>query len=345
MARSIRGQEFANRAADSRYPLIPAATALDTTSQFTIPNDFLAGLYLSIPADTGFDAGSFRVSKVIYARARCSVFISANVGSTVYLLGQFDVLEQLATSQLAANGYAFSLFTPADGFGDVRGRLMVGGIDSLKLQPQGVYEFTQAAAGISTDCIRPMLRRVSAIEVVNSSGQTYRLTGTVRLRAGDNASLTIETVDGLPVVVFDAVDGSQLNDQLQCDTASGTIVRRINGLPGNNQGEVTLLGSNCLTVQPQQTGLQLLNACSEPCASCSEAEALKSLVDPFVTQVPTLVSLANRIDMAVTQFQLNALASQGNACGSTDDPCDEQTQDTQVAKDSADAFDWFKRSL
>jgi hypothetical protein len=318
---------------------------LDQTGQFTIPNDFLAGLYLSVPADIGFDPGSFRVSKVIYARARCSVFISAVVGTTSIVIGQFDVLEQLAVTQLAAYGYAFALFTPADGYGDIRGRLMVGGLDSLKLQPQGVYEFTQAAAGISVDCVRPMLRRVSAIEVVNASGQTFRLTGTVRLKAGDNANLTIKTEAGKPVVVFDAVDGSQLNDQKQCDVNSGTIIKRINGLPGNNQGEVTLIGSNCLTVQPQQMGLQLLNACSEPCASCKEAEALKSLVDPFVTQVPTLVSLANRIDMAVTQFQLNALAAQGNACASGENPCADQQQQAADAQGSGNAWNWFRQTL
>lgn len=345
MSRTIRGNEFANRSADSKYPLHPAATGVDTTGAFTIPNDFLVGLYLSVPADSGFSPESFHVRQIIYTRARCSVVIGAVSGTTTLAVGQFDVIETQAAAQLLTYGYAFSTFTAADAYAEFTGRLMVGGLDSLKLQPQGVYQFTPITAGISVDCVRPKLRHISAFEVVNNSGQVFRLTGIVRLTGGTNANVRIAVEGGQRVVVFDAVDGSQLNDQMNCQQITSTTIKTVNGLPGNSDGEINLIGSRCLEIAPQQQGLQLTNGCSEPCASCEEAQALKSLVDPFVTQVPTLTSLINRIDIMVSQLQSNIAMSTSNACGTSDDPCEDAQVQAQNISRQASAFNWFRRNL
>jgi len=345
MSRIIRGNEFANRSADSRYPLHPAATGVDDSGAFAIPNDFLVGLYLAVPADSGFVPSSFHIQKIIYTAARCSAIIGASTPTSTITLGQFDVIATAAESQIATYGYAFTTFTALPAYAEITGRLMIGGLDSLKLQPQGVYQFTALTAGISVDCVRPKLRHVSALEVVNASGQTFRLTGVVRLVGGTNANLRLAVEGGQRVVVFDAVDGSQLNDQMQCQQITSTQIKTLNGLPGNSEGEVTLIGSRCLEIAPQQQGLQLTNGCSEPCASCEEAQALKSLVDPFVTQVPTLASLINRIDMMVSQLQANISMSTGNACGNTDDPCeDAQTQAAITARQN-NALAWFRGIL
>lgn len=316
MARIIRGNEFTNRSADSRYPLMPSATAEDTTGLFKIPNDLLAGLYLAVPADLLFDPSSFQITEIMHTHALCTIFIGAKLNSQLVEIGRFDISRSNLENQISKYGYGFSLFQGGTQYSDFRGRLIIGGIAGLTKSPQGQFTFNYNGAGLSVDCIRPMIRHVNGVEIETASGQLFRLNGTIRLRAGNNAIVRLEVNEGEPVVVFDAVDTSQLNEQLQCDETTGVAIRRINGLRGNAQREINLIGSRCLEVQPQDIGIELINRCSEPCASCEEAEAVKSLVDPFATQVPTLIGLINRLEAAINQMQITMLLSRGR-----DDSC------------------------
>lgn len=315
MSRNVRGVEFADRASDGRYPLIPLATATDTSELFALPNDFLVGLYLAIPADLQIRPGRVFISRIINTTSLVSLFVTADIGNTLVEIGRFDISRAVANSQIDRHGYGLAVFEGATNYEDLRGRVTVHSFANMELQPQGEFTFEYAATGIEPDCIRPHIRHVSSLEIVQPNGN-LRLGGAVRLAAGNNTRLRVEVVDGQPTVYIDALDASDLNEQLECEFGPAPPIRRINGLTGDSQRAITLIGSRCLEIQPLVSELQLRNRCSEPCASCDEAEAVRSLVDPFRTQIPTLIGLANRLDAAITQTQLNVLASKGgqDAC-------------------------------
>jgi hypothetical protein len=311
MGRIIRNAEFTNRSADSRYPLLPTATAKDASSVFELPNDFLVGLYLAVPSDLQINPTTYHVTSVTNVNNRTVVSVGGALGGTIVTVGRFDVLWQSTRTQILAKGYGVATFVGAGQYSDIRGRLMIGSIDSISNQPQGTFSFNPIGGGLSIDCIRPVFRHLSSLQVLAASGQTYKLSGAVRLRGGDNVRLTVEVQDDQPVVVIDAVDATAFSESLDCDVATAAAsIKTINGLPGNNNREVTLVGSRCLTVDPLTFGIQLTNSCSEPCASCAEAEALKSMIEPFAIQIPMVTSVANRLDNAVTKMQQSIGSSQ-----------------------------------
>jgi hypothetical protein len=317
MTRIVRGVEFSDRASDSRYPFIPPASVTDSTGVFQIPNDFLVAAYLSIPADLQIEPGYVFVSRIVNSLSSVTLYVSARIAGEMVEIGQFDVSVASVGAQIQRNLYGVVLFKGAVGYEDLRGRVSVRSLENLALQPQGEFEFDFDAAGLEPDCIRPHLRHVAALEVEQPGG-VVRLGGTVRLAPGSNCRLRVEVVAGEQVVYFDALDASQLNEDLECEDGVSPPIRRINGISGDSQRAVELLGSRCLEIQSLSSEIQLRNRCSEPCASCEEAEQVRSLVAPFATQIPSLIGLANRVEQAVIQTQLNVASSRGgqSACQS-----------------------------
>lgn len=310
MSRYIRGVEWADRSTDSNYPLIPAATGLDETEVFQIPRDLLSGMTLGIPADLLLSPAKVWIRSFLHTSGLLSVRLSGIVNGVEKELGQFDISTSSLASQAETGGYAVAVFAGTEEFYDLRGQLLFRGLNGLERQPQGEFFFEFAAAGVDPDCVRPYIRHVSKLVVENNNESN--LTGAVRLAAGSNMRLRVEIEDDQPVVYFDALDASDLNEELECDFGTLPPIRRVNGLTGDAQRQLTLIGSRCLEPIPLENELQLRNRCSEPCASCDEAEAVKSLIAPFQAQVPTLVNLINRLDAAITATQANVGSSSGN---------------------------------
>lgn len=322
MTNYVRGVEWLDRAADSRYPLNPAATGLDNQSVFDIPNGLLLELYIAVPADLLIKPGYVWVSRILHTSSLVSIYLSADINNELVEIGRFDISQLAVRAQALRVGYGMSTFSGAVGFEDLRGWVVVGSLDSLALQPQGEFTFTFEAAGLDPDCIRPHIRHVSHLDVELTGGDV-RLDGALRLAAGNNMRMRVETEDGEPVVYLDAIDPTNLNSDLQCDYGVSPPIRFVNGLPGGASREITLLGSRCLEVQPAGSQLQLTNRCSEPCATCAESEALQALIAPFAQQIPTLVNLANRLEIAVLQTQANVTNSQtggGTPCSEPEAP-------------------------
>lgn len=317
MTRSYRGIEWLDRASDSRYPLVPMATARDTQDIFEIPNDLLVSVYLAIPADLLVSPGYVFISRVVHTSSVLILYISAEIDGDIELLGQFEVSVEAMRTAAERSGYGLTSFVPVTAYADVRGRLTIHDVNSLKNQPQGDFTFDFEGAGLDPDSIRPNIRHVSSIEV-EQNGSTLQLRGPVQLAAGDNVRFRVEVEDSEPVLYLDALDTTQLNEDLECDIGESPFVRRVNGIPGDSQRNVSIVGSRCLEVETGAAELHLRNRCSEPCASCDEAEAVRSLILPYQQQIPTLIGLLNRLDAAVTQTT-NAVAlstgGQGECAG------------------------------
>jgi hypothetical protein len=113
MGRIIRNAEFTNRSADSRYPLLPTATAKDASSVFELPNDFLVGLYLAVPSDLQINPTTYHVTSVTNVNNRTVVSVGGALGGTIVTVGRFDVLWQSTRTQILAKGYGVATFVGA----------------------------------------------------------------------------------------------------------------------------------------------------------------------------------------------------------------------------------------
>ena len=307
----LRNLEWLDRASGCRYPLQSLASAKDVSGVFELPNEFLASLYLAVPVDLRLNVGTVFISEVVYTPTLVTLTITGSINGTQTNFARADIGLLAIDNQIQAIGYGLSLFEGIGDYSDIRGRVAVARLDNLRLQPIGVYQFNYAGAGIDVDAIRPSIKQVSAIEVEREPGQYVRLSGAVRLRAGTNTRLRVTTEDAQPVVYIDAIDASSFNESLDCDTGSGASIRRINSIRGNSQREITIRESRCLAVSASGSSISLRNRCSEPCASCEEAEAVKAVVDPMAQQIPTLVNFIARLQASVDTQQQNIIMSRG----------------------------------
>ncbi|GIW89580.1 MAG: hypothetical protein KatS3mg109_0012 [Pirellulaceae bacterium] len=294
----IRNLEWLDRGSDSRYPLQSGATAKDRTGVFEIPNDFLASLYIAVPADLDMQLETARVGELIQARSQIIVRFFATINGSDVQFAQMTIGRLQAEKQIKAIGYALGLVTGVGSYSAVKGQAAIARMSIID-QPLGKFEFDYDGAGLDIDVLRPNIRFVSAVDVETQSGGFSRIDGPLRLRAGDNVQLRLVQEDGEPVVYFDALDGSQFNKQLECELGDLPPIRTINGIPGGPDRAVDIEQGRCLEASVTGSALGLRNECSEPCASCEEAETLKSAIDPLVEQIPTLVNFISRLEAAI----------------------------------------------
>lgn len=307
---TVRNQEWLDRASDSRYPFNWNASAVDETGTFAFPNDFLTSVYIAIPADLKLNLTTVHISEIIHTPTLITLSFQAAIDGEPVVFAKATLSVTGLEAQIEQVGYGFGLIEGELNYPDVRGRLTVARVDNLRLQPAGVFQFGYAATGLDTDALRPNIRHVSAIEI-ESAGSITRLNRVIRLKPGNNARLRVTTEDGEPVVYVDALDPTGFNDNLDCETTVAAAVRRINGLPGNSDREIFIQPSRCIEITPAGNALNLRNACSEPCAGCAEAEAIKSQIDPMAQQIPILTNFISRLTASVEAQQQAIAASQG----------------------------------
>lgn len=300
-----RNQEWLDRASDSRYPLISGTTARDLTGTFELPNDFLVSVYLAVPIDLQISPISVWISRITISPHFVQLVFSASVDDTDQVIARANV--SLAAAQAQINdpkmGYSHALLEGVSPFSDLRGQVMVARLENLAKQPVGVFDFDYQATALDPDCIRPHIRQVPAIEAELATDQYARLTGTVRLRAGANMRLRVVTENNEPVIYLDALDPTDLNDKLECDDSELTKpIYRINGIPGDAQGNYQLVSSRCMEITPASFGAALRNTCSEPCAGCTEVEPLASRVKAMENQLPALSNFVANLNVALQRM-------------------------------------------
>lgn len=307
----IRNLEWLDRASGNRYPLQPFASAVDVSGSFRLPNEFLASLYLAVPSDLRLNLTSVYISEVVHTPSLISLVISAEIDGIIRTLARSDLSLIAIANQINSVGYGLALVDGTGDYTDVKGRVAIARLENIQQQPVGSFEFDYSGAGVDVDAIRPALRHVSALEVETTAGQYTRLNGPVRLSAGANTRLRLATEDGEPVIYFDAFDTSGFNEQLECEDNGNAAIRRINGLAGNSNREILIQESRCIDIFASADTLAIRNPCSEPCAGCEEAEAIKRVVDPMAQQIPTLVNFIARLQASVESQQQAISASQG----------------------------------
>jgi hypothetical protein len=307
-AESVIGLNWLDSNLLRAYPLSEVATGLDTTATFRIPDSFLAGFYLAIDASLAVDTTKFYVSGIVATSAGYAVSFSYDDSGTPVLVG---------TATVPAAGFAmFAEFpvapAPAGAFAALSGRVVIGRLDEIAAQPAGSYTFAPAGGYLDPDTLRPQIRGVTAIVVVNGADVSPPLYGVIELAAGANTQITVSG----GTIRIDAVEGAGLTEACACDATSGAAlsppIRTINGIPPDAFGNFLLLGDACVGLKPQEHGLALSNACGSPCCGCAELQSLVDQIAHMATQAAMLEDLALRLRSTSQDFANVVLGSRVN---------------------------------
>jgi hypothetical protein len=301
--------QWLNHNSQRSYPLTERATKTDITETITIPDSFIVGMYFPIHSGNTFTPSGFYVSSLLLSSTGFNIVIGYTDGSSI--------ITDVASANIARANYspnrAYAL-AGINSFYESVGYIVLGNLDEIDKQPPGLYNFEFADAEIEPDAIRPILRGVSSLRVVNNNETSARIYGNVALIAGANIRITTSEVNDAVTgketfIAFDAINGENLNQTCLCDVVDvGPCITSINGV-STDDGTFVIAPNDCISLTEIQNGLQIADTCAKPCCGCSELDALRDQVNRFGDGITTLQNFVTRLGSEVTQMSLVVLGS------------------------------------
>jgi hypothetical protein len=284
-------QEWLVNNGQRSYPLAESATKLDTTGSISIVDSFLLALYFPVHSGLNVAADRFYLARLSIFPTGYNISLGYDDGSASPPIVATAVVARDAHSEY--DSYAL----PGVGdFDDCVGKLVVGRLDDVDLLPPGEYTFDRAGGRLDTDCIRPMLRGLSSLTVINGGVASPKLYGDIRLIAGSNMRISVAAVGGVVEVRLDALDGSGLTEECSCDGASkAPPLRTINGVAPDADGNIDILGSACTSVEGAGSSLTISDTCATPCCGCPELQKLTDQIQHFGDERVTLQAFVRNL--------------------------------------------------
>ena len=304
MAYPVLNPDWITGNSQRRYPISADTDVTDTSGSFVIPNSFLLELDFSVHTGHDVDPGKFYLKH-----------LGSWAGGYSLILGYSgDEEVNVATAliprhtHLAPQSYALA---GIGDFSDSIGKVTIGDLEEIDQQPSGFWGFELESTRLETDAIRPMLRGVSSLTVVNGTSRSEPLTGDIELVAGANFQLVPILASGEdPQIQLSALSGEGLIADCLCEgDVTAVPIKRINGVPPTALGDFTLLGNECLLVETIPFGLRLNDRCSSPCCGCHELEVISDKLQELLAQKTTLVNFLNRLEGVSAQLATNVLGT------------------------------------
>lgn len=303
MAKTNWNIPFSVQNSQRKYPLEDSATCIDTSGSFILPDDFIVGFHLPVHSGNSISESEFFVKTV-------GVYDS---GFAV-VIGYGSAASDVATAWISRSGHTRNKTYRMGGVGsflDSIGTIVIGRFDEIDTQPAGSYDFTLASGKISTDVIRPIVQGVSSISVSNGSEVFGPFYGDIEFVAMENQRIVATAGSGNKTIIeFSAIEGEGLAEPCECEgDGDAPSIRRINGIPADENHNFFLLGSDCQNLDPSRHGLKLIDLCSQPCCGSKELEEITSALKAFKSRAITLEKMLNSVDVRTIEMDSTVLGS------------------------------------
>lgn len=294
MPLNIWNLEWLNHNSQRSYPIADWATKECTeSSAILLPDDFILALSLGVNACHSIDIDQFYIKSILVMDTGCSVII-----------GYED--KEVAVTHILANSDQMTYTLVGLGeFDDVVGYIAINPKSNIMSGLSGYYNFTREATCLEADCIRPMIKSISALQVENGSSVSQRMYGDIILRAGANINLAVskDEESDRSVITISAISGKGFSETCACaEDDTMPPIRSINGITANDDGQISITGANCMTVARGTNSLTFQDTCAEPCCGCEELDALYENVKDMIDGASTLRNAVE--DLASRQQQI-----------------------------------------
>lgn len=288
------------------YPFADWASRTDQTGTFRLPDDFLVGLYFSVPLGGTADPTRFYVNSVATTPVGYQLTLAYDTGSGPAPAGQAIVLRQGHTP------YKAYPLTGIGDFADCTGSVVVAFLSSIDQQPAGLFLFDRTGTQLQLDCVRPALRGVRSIAVQRNGVTGTPHFGDVVFQQGAGLRLTT-TLSGTTLYIRpDVIQGDGMVSDCPCSdptAAAATPIVTINGQPAGPDANVQIATNSCFQLVPTPGGLLLQDNCTQPCCGCSETRDLQADRLAFETARKTMQEFLDRMNERIGQIENVLMAS------------------------------------
>ena len=323
-ATNVWGLEWLNSNSLRSYPLADSATKLDQTGTFKIPDSFIVSLYMPVNASVNVHPENFFISTITIFSTGVSLVLgyddgNGNVTSVASTTMPFSTHTEYKSYALVGSG----------DFSDCVGKIVFGRLEDIQNLPSGQYLFNYEGTKLDTDCVRPVIRGITSMTLVNGNDRSEKLTGAIEFIAGTNMRITLVQNPNEPAKVrFDAVSNEGFSKNCVCtdDDEVAPCIRTINGIPPTAAGDFTIISTEGLAITPLSggtggsssgNGLKIEDVNSKPCCGCNELEAVTRNLSNFNDAKLLFQNYLNRLEGSVNRMSLTVLGSRlGDApCG------------------------------
>jgi len=308
MPLGLTNLEWRNLNEGRRYPLADSAGGSDLTGLFLLPNSFLVAIDLPVHAAMTVDPARFFLYKLGVYGTGYSVTIGyspSSGGPTV------PVASALIDKQTLTPGRTYAL-SGIEPFDDTSGKLTIGKTDDIDFQPSGYFEFSFNEGQLDPDTVRPLLQSMISFTVVNGQQESARIYGDAVFTDGIGTQWVATQIAGQPTLLqLNASTDLNFAEDCVCsgDVTQATPIRFINDIPGDNEGNYNLLGTACVTLTPATNGLIIRNPCTEPCATCSDLEAITADLQRLLAQAAIVEGFGSVLQANNAVFQSTVLGA------------------------------------
>jgi hypothetical protein len=298
--------EFLNHNAQRSYPLTEDATKVDVTNSFTIPDDFLVGLDIPVSPAMNMETGKFFIRQIGLFASGVQLIIAYDNGTSV-----IDIATGLISTANFTRNKVFVL-GGIDPYDDIVGKVVIGRLDTIQLQPAGLFEFDYAGAHIEPQAVRPMIKGISSISVSTAAGNSSdRMYGDIELVAGSNIQLSTIQTSTETKIIISALSGEGTIQACVCEGEAAAIpcIKTINGIQPETNGNFNLIGDDCLAFDPATNGLKVTDSCCTPCCGCTELETITRTLEQFSSQRNALELFINQLAAETATFDTTVLGA------------------------------------
>jgi len=290
----IDSLDYLNLNSVRRYPLREGSSATSTDGNFVIPDSLLVDATLAVGGDI---QERYFISSLFNKLTSFVLEISADLAGTTSVVGYVQV--DLNTHTINDDYY----LEETAAFAGANGKITIGRVADLQEQPTGEFTFELAATEFEARAAIPSMKGISRIRFTDDVNGETSITGNVTLASRTNLRFTFDELENY--VILDAGDGLGLNKACVYDTC----VKTIDGVGPDAEGNINLLGLNCLSVTNTAAyTLSFTDTCCTPCSGCDD---LADLTGRLVSLENNFLSLKNYYDNL--NVQLTTYLSTTNA--------------------------------
>jgi hypothetical protein len=275
-----------------RYPLREGVSALSNNNYFSIPDSLITDITICASSDV---SKRFFISKIINKISSLVIEISDFSNIVV------GTLEIIASSHTEDKDYYFTI--NEESYVGANIKITIGSLKDLNTQPAGIFDFAAIATEFEPRTVIPGIRGIDRMIFIDSEKKPYGLSGDVTIITRDNLKFSEEAAD----IYLDAADDLGLNKAC----ALTNCVKTINGVSPNSDGDIGLLGVNCIRISnPVDYTIELEDTCCTPCSGCDELETLTDRLTSLENNFLTLKDNYNLLDSQLTTY----LATVNSSC-------------------------------
>ena len=298
MSLGLWNLQWLNHNSQRSYPICDwASKECDVSADIKIPDDFLLAVNFAVSTALTVNIDQFYISA-----------ISISTQGVTVTIGYNNITDTVAVSHLPRTDdeVITGALTGINEFDDTIGYIAVNPKSTIFNLTPGYYTFGYDDTALEPDCIRPMLRSVTSLRIQTSGSYSDKLYGDIILVAGNNISLDIiSKTDTQSVIRISAKNDNDYTQQCgDIDNKDMKCITSINGVTGDDDGNVTIVGTGCLGLEAGGSSIVMNDTCAEPCCGCAETNALEAQIERVLTGEKTLEDFIKQLVAGVEDLEV-----------------------------------------